>query len=61
MFTLNRLPSGLPVLIAPVQGTAAVTVLVFAGAGSRYEVNAERGISHFLEHTFSPRSRSPLE
>ncbi len=52
MFTLNRLPSGLPVLIAPVQGTAAVTVLVFAGAGSRYEVNAERGISHFLEHMF---------
>lgn len=52
MYTLNRLPSGLPILIAPVTGTAAVTVLVFAGAGSRYEERNERGISHFLEHMF---------
>jgi predicted Zn-dependent peptidase len=27
-------------------------VLVFAGAGSRYEVQKNRGISHFLEHMF---------
>lgn len=52
MYTINRLASGLPILTAPVDGTAAVTVLVFAGAGSRYETNAERGISHFLEHMF---------
>lgn len=52
MFTVKKLKSGLPVLIAPTDGTAAVTVLVFAGAGSRYEVQGDRGISHFLEHMF---------
>jgi predicted Zn-dependent peptidase len=52
MFTLDRLPSGLRVLTAPSAGTAAVTVMVFAGAGSRYEERKERGISHFLEHMF---------
>ncbi len=52
MFTLDRLSSGLPVLTATIDGTAAVTVMVFAGAGSRYETNEERGISHFLEHMF---------
>lgn len=52
MFSVKRLDSGLPVLTAPVEGTAAVTVLVFAGAGSRYEIQKNRGISHFLEHMF---------
>lgn len=52
MHTLKRLPSGLPVLTAPVPGTEAVTVIVFAGAGSRYETHEQRGISHFLEHMF---------
>lgn len=52
MYTVKRLASGLPVLTAPTEGTAAVTVLVFAGAGSRYEHQKNRGISHFLEHMF---------
>ena len=52
MYSLSPLPSGLPVLTAPVDGTASVTVMLFAGAGSRYEVDQERGISHFLEHMF---------
>ncbi len=52
MFTVNTLSSGLPVLVAPSQGTASVTVMLFAGAGSRYERSNERGISHFLEHMF---------
>jgi len=52
MFSIDFLPSGLPLLTAPVESTAAVTVLVFAGAGSRYEIQKERGISHFLEHMF---------
>ena len=52
MFTVKALPSGLRVLTAPSDGTASVTVLVFAGAGSRYEEQSERGISHFLEHMF---------
>lgn len=52
MYTLDTLTSGLRVLTAPVDGTESVTVLVFCGAGSRYETNSERGISHFLEHMF---------
>src|SRR5215210_7340071 len=52
MYSLTRLPSGLPILTAPIEGTESVTALVLVGAGSRYEVNAERGISHFLEHMF---------
>lgn len=52
MFTVKKLSSGLPVLTAPTDGTSAVTVLVFAGAGSRYEERNQRGISHFLEHMF---------
>jgi predicted Zn-dependent peptidase len=52
MFTTKKLPSGLPILTATTDGTQAVTVLVFAGAGSRYEVQKNRGISHFLEHMF---------
>ncbi len=51
-YSVANLPSGLPVLTAPSGGTASVTVMVFAGAGSRYEHESERGISHFLEHMF---------
>jgi predicted Zn-dependent peptidase len=52
MFSIHTLPCGLRIVTAPVEGTASVTVLVFAGAGSRYETNGERGIGHFLEHMF---------
>jgi predicted Zn-dependent peptidase len=52
MFNVASLDSGLPVLTASADGTEAVTVLMFAGAGSRYEQQKERGISHFLEHMF---------
>lgn len=52
MYTLSNLTSGLPVLTAATEGTASVTVLVFAGAGSRYETKKDTGIGHFLEHMF---------
>lgn len=52
MFNIDSLKSGLPIITAPAEGTESVTVLVFAGAGSRYEKESERGISHFLEHMF---------
>lgn len=52
MYSIKPLPSGLPVLTAPTDGTAAITALIFAGAGSRYETKKQRGISHFLEHMF---------
>ncbi|MBU2213572.1 insulinase family protein [Patescibacteria group bacterium] len=52
MHSVKKLDSGLRILTAPSNGTASITVLVFAGAGSRYEEEKERGISHFLEHMF---------
>ena len=52
MYCLQTLPSGLRILTAPSDGTKAVTVNIFVGAGSRYEEESERGISHFLEHMF---------
>lgn len=51
-YSVHTLPSGLPVLTAEAKGNASATVTVFVGAGSRYEDNGERGISHFLEHMF---------
>ncbi|HLC76086.1 MAG TPA: pitrilysin family protein [Candidatus Peribacterales bacterium] len=52
MYSLQKLSNGLPLLTAPIEGTESITVHVFAGAGSRYETRAERGVSHFLEHMF---------
>lgn len=52
MFRKTTLKSGLRVVTQKVEGTHAVTVLVLAGAGSRYETQDQRGISHFLEHMF---------
>ena len=52
MYTDTSLSSGMPLLTASTTGAASVTVLIFAGAGSRYESQEERGISHFLEHMF---------
>lgn len=52
MYTLERLSSKIPVLTAPSEGVESATVMVFAGAGSRYERQQDRGISHFLEHMF---------
>lgn len=52
MHSITKLQSGLPVITAPIAGTEAVTILIMVGAGSRYEVQSERGVSHFLEHMF---------
>ncbi|MBL4694860.1 insulinase family protein [Candidatus Gracilibacteria bacterium] len=52
MFRKTTLQNGLRVVTEKLEGTKAVTVLVLVGAGSRYEHQAIRGISHFLEHMF---------
>ncbi len=49
---LTTLKNKLRVLTLPSTNTAAVTVMVMVGAGSRYETKAINGISHFLEHLF---------
>ncbi|PIZ71343.1 hypothetical protein COY07_05130 [Candidatus Peregrinibacteria bacterium CG_4_10_14_0_2_um_filter_43_11] len=48
----SSLKNGLKVITTPIEGTKSVTVLVLAGAGSRYETRDINGISHFLEHMF---------
>jgi predicted Zn-dependent peptidase len=54
------LANGLRVLTAPMAHTRAVSVSIFAGAGSRYETSAHAGISHFVEHMcFKGTKRRP--
>jgi predicted Zn-dependent peptidase len=49
-FNRKVLPNGLRVLSIPMSSMESATVLVMAGAGSRYENRKNSGISHFLEH-----------
>lgn len=51
-FHLNRLPSGARLLVVPMAGTQAVTILISVRVGSRNERKSESGLSHFLEHLF---------
>lgn len=57
---LVTFPDGLRLVVAPLRGTGTVTVDAFIGVGSRHEVAADSGISHFLEHlVFKGTSRRP--
>ena len=60
--TFNRkvFANGLRVLTIPMPSFESATVLVMAGAGSRYENKKNSGISHFLEHmAFKGTDRRP--
>lgn len=46
------LKNGLRLILVPLKQTKSVTVLILAGAGSRYESKQISGLSHFLEHMF---------
>jgi len=48
----TTLANGLKIVTQELDGTAAITALVLAGAGSRYETRERNGLSHFLEHMF---------
>lgn len=50
MFKKTVLDGGLRIITVPLKETAAVTILVLVGAGSKYETLKENGISHFIEH-----------
>lgn len=53
MHKLHKLQdSGLKLITEKLESTKAATVLILAGAGSRYETKDINGISHFLEHMF---------
>ena len=46
------LKNGVRVIVAPMENTKAVTVLVLFGTGSKYETKKINGVSHYLEHMF---------
>lgn len=48
--TKLRLPNGLTVLTEPQPATQLVTLQLFVNAGSNDETDAERGLSHVIEH-----------
>lgn len=52
MHRKTTLENGLRVVTKKLENTKSVTVLILAGAGSRYETKEINGISHFLEHMF---------
>lgn len=45
-----KLKNGAKGVIVPLKGLNSVTVEVFFKIGSKYEINGEFGMSHFLEH-----------
>ncbi len=59
-FTRTVLPNGLRIVTSEMPQTRSATMSVYVGAGSRYETDAEAGLSHFLEHMlFKGASRHP--
>lgn len=50
MYQKTTLDNGLRVMTADMPYTRAVSLCAFIGVGSRYEADAEAGISHFIEH-----------
>lgn len=52
MHRKTTLTNGLRVITESIEGTKAVTALVLAKAGSRWEGKEINGLSHFLEHMF---------
>jgi predicted Zn-dependent peptidase len=50
LYQKTTLDNGLRVITADMPHTQAVCVSFFIGVGSRYETEAEAGISHFIEH-----------
>jgi len=60
MYKRTTLPNGLRVVTGELPHTRSATVSVYVGAGSRYELDHEAGLSHFLEHMlFKGASRRP--
>ncbi|MBU1039419.1 insulinase family protein [Patescibacteria group bacterium] len=54
----SRLKNGLPILLAPMSGTATTTVLTMVKAGSRLETKNQQGLSHLLEHMLFKGSKN---
>ena len=50
MFQKSVLDNGLRVISSTMPHTHSVSICFFMGVGSRYEVDEQAGISHFIEH-----------
>jgi len=50
LYQKTTLDNGLRVITANMPHTHSVCISIFIGVGSRYETEAEAGISHFIEH-----------
>ena len=60
MYQNTALTNGLRVVTAEMPHTRSATISIYVGAGSRYELDHEAGLSHFLEHMlFKGASRRP--
>ena len=50
MYQKTTLDNGLRVITVAMPHTPSVSICIFIGVGSRYETEADAGISHFIEH-----------
>ena len=50
MYQRITLNNGLRIVTSTMPYTRAVSICIFIGVGSRYETEAQAGISHFIEH-----------
>ena len=50
MYQKTTLDNGLRLITATMPHTYSVSIYFFIGVGSRYETDAQAGISHFIEH-----------
>ncbi|MFC2040744.1 M16 family metallopeptidase [Chloroflexota bacterium] len=50
MYQKTTLDNGLRIVTATMPHTRSVSISFFIGVGSRYETDAQAGISHFIEH-----------
>jgi predicted Zn-dependent peptidase len=50
MYQRTTLNNGLRVLTETMPQTRSVSICIFIGVGSRYESEAQAGVSHFIEH-----------
>ncbi|UCC90496.1 MAG: insulinase family protein [Dehalococcoidia bacterium] len=50
MYHKTTLDNGLRLITSTMPHTRSVSITIFIGTGSRYETDAEAGVSHFIEH-----------
>ena len=50
MYCKETLDNGLKIITSAMPHTRSVSICVYLGVGSRYESDAQAGVSHFLEH-----------